>query len=71
MIMNSCVSTVLVALCAAVQENFIMGTGRRLPFTPPTKAVQPYPKQRLRRAAMDTAKMAFAPRLDLLVRKPS
>ena len=36
MIMNSWVSTVLVA-CAPPFRMFIMGTGRRLPFTPPRK----------------------------------
>ena len=66
MIMNSCTSTVLAA-CAPPFKMFIIGSGRRLPFTPPRKrysgrssafaaALAP---------AIDTARIAFAPRLDL------
>ena len=66
MIMNSCVSTVLVA-CAPPFRMFIMGTGRRLPFTPPRKRYSGISSEAAaaRQAAMDTARMAFAPRLDL------
>ena len=66
MIMNSCVSTVLVA-CAPPFRMFIMGTGRRLPFTPPRKRYSGISREAAaaRQAAMDTARMAFAPRLDL------
>ena len=66
MIMNSCVSTVLAA-CAPPFRMFIMGTGRRLPFTPPRKRYSGISSEAAaaRQAAMDTARMAFAPRLDL------
>ena len=66
MIMNSCVSTVLVA-CAPPFRMFIIGTGRRLPFMPPRKRYSGISSEAAaaRQAAMDTARMAFAPRLDL------
>ena len=66
MIMNSCVSTVLVA-CAPPFRMFIIGTGRRLPFTPPRKRYSGISSEAAaaQQAAMDTARMAFAPRLDL------
>ena len=58
MIMNSCVSTVLVA-CAPPFRMFIMGTGRRLPFTPPRKRYSGISREAAaaRQAAMDTARM--------------
>ena len=63
---NSCVSTVLAA-CAPPFRMFIMGTGRRLPFTPPRKRYRGISREAAaaRQAAMETARMAFAPRLDL------
>ena len=66
MIMNSWVSTVLVAWAPPFRM-FIMGTGRRLPFTPPRKRYRGMSSEAAaaRQAAMDTARMAFAPRLDL------
>ena len=66
MIMNSWVSTVLVAWAPPFRM-FIMGTGRRLPLTPPKKRYKGIPREAAaaRQTAMDTAKMALAPRLDL------
>ena len=66
MIMNSCTSTVLAA-CAPPFRMFIMGTGSLLPDTPPKKRYRGTSSEMAaaRAAAMETARMAFAPRLDL------
>ncbi len=64
MTMNSWVSTELSAW-APPFSMFIIGTGRLLPCTPPRNwcSVTPRPSLAAFAAAMDTASMAFAPRL--------
>ena len=65
-IMNSCVSTVLVA-CAPPFKIFIIGTGSLLPDTPPKNRYSGISREiaAALAAAMETARMAFAPRRDL------
>ena len=65
-IMNSCTSMVFAA-CAPPFKMFIIGTGRRFPDTPPRKRYsgRPYALAAARAFAIETARIAFAPSLDL------
>ena len=65
-IMNSCTSTVFAA-CAPPFKIFIIGTGSLFPFTPPSKRYNGICNAvaAARTAAIETAKIAFSPRLDL------
>ena len=65
-IMNSCTSTVLAA-CAPPFKIFIIGTGSLLPEIPPRKRYSGISSAiaAALAAAIDTARMAFAPSFDL------
>ena len=66
MIMNSCTSTVFAA-CAPPFKMFIIGTGRRFALTPPRKRYSGSSSAAAAALALaiDTARIAFAPRFDL------
>ena len=67
MIMNSCTSSPEDSAWQPPFTIFIIGTGRRLPLMPPRKRYSGISRAAAdaRQVAMDTARIAFAPSLDL------